>query len=349
MRVAIVVVSLFAFLPNAIANDGKGPKKDLLPAKNEIVMTPGMRITATTPVGTITITAVDDLTRSYTWEGATRSVEMGRRARRWYGSLGLVYPGPGDHWDEHRGITRGVLEEGQQHFKSVEEAMTWIKSRDWMPHVYRDDGLVVGWDKTLPRKQLSVDVWQILVNGKKPERLPGSHDDKIVVETVRTETSPLVQAVRKDDLTAVEALLTGGSDPETKNSVGTPVLVMAAKRGSGAIVEALLKKGAEPNARDEAGSTALLEAVEAGRTAIVRILLAGGANVNSSHLKGLAKGYTPLITAVMSRKEDIVQLLIEKGADVKAASANGATALSWARLLNHEGLVRRLQKAGADK
>ena len=39
-------------------------------------MSPGMRITATTAVGTIAITAVDELTRSYTWDGATRAVEM---------------------------------------------------------------------------------------------------------------------------------------------------------------------------------------------------------------------------------------------------------------------------------
>ena len=50
--------------------------------------------------------------------------------------------------------------------------------------VYRDDGLMVGWYKDLPRKKLDVHVWQILIDGKKPTRLPGSQDDKIVVETV---------------------------------------------------------------------------------------------------------------------------------------------------------------------
>src|SRR5689334_5735778 len=46
------------------------------PTKIESVMTPGMTVRATTPVGTIEIKATDALTRSYTWEGATRSVEM---------------------------------------------------------------------------------------------------------------------------------------------------------------------------------------------------------------------------------------------------------------------------------
>jgi hypothetical protein len=45
------------------AGEGKAPK-------NETVMSPGMKIQATTSVGEIVVTAVDELTRSYTWEGA---------------------------------------------------------------------------------------------------------------------------------------------------------------------------------------------------------------------------------------------------------------------------------------
>ena len=97
---------------------------------------------------------------------------MSPRNERWYGSLGLIYPGPGSHWlPKHEGISRGVLEEGQQNFKNMEEAMIWLnKQKDIFPLVYSDDGLVVSYAKYLPREQLTVDVWQILINGKKPER-----------------------------------------------------------------------------------------------------------------------------------------------------------------------------------
>ena len=143
------------------------------PVKNEIVMSPGMTITARTSTGIITVRASQGLTRNYTWEGATRSVEMWPREERWYGSLGLYYPGPGDHWKEHNGITRGVVEEGQQHFKTTQEALRWLRARsqEWtppFPYVYTSNGLVVGWSKTLPRRQLNVEVWQIYINGKKP-------------------------------------------------------------------------------------------------------------------------------------------------------------------------------------
>lgn len=79
-------------------------------------MAPGMRITAKTAAGTIHIEATGPLTRAYTWEGATRSLEMEPRTDRWYNSLGLYFPGPGDHWPEHNGITRAVVEEGAKSY-----------------------------------------------------------------------------------------------------------------------------------------------------------------------------------------------------------------------------------------
>jgi hypothetical protein len=161
----------------SVRPDPKAKKIDLFPGAGEepngpvpkgteVAMTNGTRITAHTPSGTIAITAGPGRKRSYTWEGATRSVVMDARSERWYGSLGLYYPGPGDHWKPHRGITRGVVEEGQQHFKTIAEAMRWIREHRYLPLVYRNDGLAVGWSKTPERQQLNVEVWQIYVGGK---------------------------------------------------------------------------------------------------------------------------------------------------------------------------------------
>jgi len=148
----------------------------------ESVMIRGMRITAITPQGTILIYAGDNDVRTYIWDGTSRSVKMTPRKKRWYGSLGLYYPG-NEIWAEHNGISRGVFEEGQMHFDSDEEALGWIHSRTWMPHVYRNDGLVVGWWKNPPdSKTLKVDVWQIFIRGKKPSTLAGAQDGSIVVE-----------------------------------------------------------------------------------------------------------------------------------------------------------------------
>jgi len=150
--------------------------------KVESVMTHGVRITAITPQGSILVYAGEDYTRTYTWDGASRSVKLIPRKNRWYGSLGLYYPGQ-DTWEAHNGITRGVFNEGQMHFESSDEALGWIHSRTFMPHVYRNDGLVVGWYKNAPESPtLMVDIWQIYIRGAKPSSLPGAQDGAIVVE-----------------------------------------------------------------------------------------------------------------------------------------------------------------------
>ena len=144
------------------------------------------QITATTSVGTIRIASGRGLRRSYTWDGATRSVEMIPRTERWYGSLGIYYPGPGEHWFPHEGITRAVVEEGQQHFRSTQEAIAWLRARTWMPFVSTSDGLVVGWMKVPERKQLSVEVWQLYIAGSKPAHFPKASDG-----AVRLDSAPL--------------------------------------------------------------------------------------------------------------------------------------------------------------
>jgi hypothetical protein len=157
------------------------PHQVELPAKTEVVMQPGDVIEATTKSGSIKIVALDAICREYTWEGASRWVEMEPRRARWYGSLGLYFPGPGDHWAEHNGITRGVVDEGQQHFETMAAFEAWFKERSsyGMPFVWNDDGLVVGWDKYLPRSQLNVEVWQVYIAGQKPRGLPGSNNSAI--------------------------------------------------------------------------------------------------------------------------------------------------------------------------
>jgi hypothetical protein len=153
-----------------------------VPPGAEVVMAPGSALVALTPSGEIQVGAGQGLQRCYTWEGATRCVEMIPRKTRWLGSLGVYFPGPGHHWDDHKGISRAVVQEGQQHFQTIDQALAWIASqKKWIPVVYRNDGLLVGWSKEPERKQLNVEVWQLLVAGAKPSTLPGAEDQRISV------------------------------------------------------------------------------------------------------------------------------------------------------------------------
>ena len=184
--ILLVIGGLFVVFSNTgrgvvelITNLSKGDP--LVPVKNEIVMPPNSTIKATTKAGTIIIKSGKGLKRYYTWDGITRSVVMWPRSEKWYGSLGLYYPGLGSHWlPKHNGISRGVLEEGQQHFESVTEAMGWLKQcEQWYPTVYSDDGLVVWYAKNTSREQINVGVWQILIQGVKPRKLYGSSNNAI--------------------------------------------------------------------------------------------------------------------------------------------------------------------------
>ncbi len=103
---------------------------------SEIAMERGARILARTPVGEMIIEADSGLGRSFTWNGETRFAVLQPRPERWYGRLGIYYPGPGDHWEDHHGITRGVLEDSNLDFAGTDEARAWFRSRQGdMPHV----------------------------------------------------------------------------------------------------------------------------------------------------------------------------------------------------------------------
>lgn len=144
-------------------------------------MSPGDSITAVTRSGTITIRADDSLKRTYSWEGASRSARLWPRKARWYGGLGAYYPGPGSHWASVNGVTRGVLEEGQMHFATLYEALKWL-NMPWHKTagaVYNDSGLFVLFLKSPGREQISVDVFQVYIGGRKPNGIPGSQNGAI--------------------------------------------------------------------------------------------------------------------------------------------------------------------------
>ena len=149
----------------------------------EVVMTEGMEITAKTANGEVRVRAGSNFERFYTWDGETRSAKLWPRKHRWYGSLGIYYPGPGEHWKSNKGITRGVLDEGVLWFKTVDDAVNWIKRArsTGVDYVFTNDGLLIGFGKVPARKQVNIDVWQVMVAGEKPHSLPGSRNELMSV------------------------------------------------------------------------------------------------------------------------------------------------------------------------
>jgi hypothetical protein len=174
----------------------KEPEMGVMIGTNEMVMLPMSQITATTPVGTITITAGEGFRRCYSWEEATGCVNLDARNERWHGSLGAASYGTLQFWRDYQGVDRGVTDEGQHNFSTIDEFREWLLAEfgtvviNLVSPVYRDDGLLVGWLKGAGHGGLghggTLGVWveQIYINGRKPTKLPGSQNDKIVVKMV---------------------------------------------------------------------------------------------------------------------------------------------------------------------
>jgi hypothetical protein len=157
--------------------------------EQEMVMNKGMKIAAATTNGKIEISAEDSFIRTYSWGSCVRTQTLFPRKKRWYGSLGAYFPGPNPSWKLCEGIDGSLLEEGQMHFNTVDEAMLWINSGSKFEKgtsVYNNDGLLVNFSKSIhPSGEtgiLKVNVWQIYINGSKPNGLNGSDDSKITIE-----------------------------------------------------------------------------------------------------------------------------------------------------------------------
>ena len=91
---------------------------------------------------------------------------------------------------------------------------------------------------------------------------------------------------------------------------------------------------------------------ENGSPQTVRRLIADGADVNTKrwflgvdhlppdHPQQTRVKWTPLMVASHAGHEELVQLLIEAGADLEYQDEQGTTALIWAVIHRHSGIVR---------
>jgi len=154
--------------------------------KPEIVMTPGMIISAKTSYGSIKIQALKGYRRSYEWGGCKKEITLQVREERWLGQKGLFYPAPGLTWLWGcEGIHRASLEESMLDFGSESEFHDWVNAYKGMAYVYRNDGLMVAFRTR--GELLIVAVHQVLIAGQKPLSLEGGTDDAISVDMLPPE------------------------------------------------------------------------------------------------------------------------------------------------------------------
>lgn len=115
--------------------------------------------------------------RTYLWDECSFQEELGSRPFIWNGSLGRRVSRERS-WSACGGIVRVVSEEGVRHFEDAETALRWLRAKaSWADelfdeggHAVSEDGLVLVWAKDREEGQLNVDIWQVYIRGRKPER-----------------------------------------------------------------------------------------------------------------------------------------------------------------------------------
>ena len=144
-------------------------------------MPEGMSIVIKSDNGELLIKAGRKTNRSYTWNGETISADLIPRLERWYGALGLYHP----HLrPPHENVVHMIVQEYEKNFDSLDDALKWIKEHNDPDCIYRDDGLFTRFSRkeSIDGKiVINILLIQILNDGKKPTKIPGSQNNKIRV------------------------------------------------------------------------------------------------------------------------------------------------------------------------
>jgi ankyrin repeat protein len=187
---------------------------------------------------------------------------------------------------------------------------------------------------------------------------------KLMGSASQIPPDPLFVAARQGDISQLETLLMGGSDPNMRDSDGgTPLMAACEGERNTAIVRSgslrmtptsgpgnpdavrmLMSHGADPNLVDEWGSSALWFASRYDRERSVAILLDNGGDPN------LTKNgrVSPLSSAAEQGHLGVVKRLLKAGSNIDSRDKGGQTPLIAASYNGHVEIVIALLDAGAD-
>ncbi|KAH0528099.1 hypothetical protein TsFJ059_003003 [Trichoderma semiorbis] len=181
------------------------------------------------------------------------------------------------------------------------------------------------------------------------------HGDKLRIEIllrrgyhlegsdVYTQT-PLVSAIKENQIVAAELLFDRGADPNLRGSDERAPLSWAVELGHSAIVQLLLDKGADPNVKDSTRRTPLSVAAEKGYTDIIQLLLDKGADPTVEDFNKR----TPLSVAAERGHATIFQLLLDKGVDPNLEGPDKRTPLLLAVEMGRVAIVQLLLDKGVE-
>ncbi len=163
-----------------------------------------------------------------------------------------------------------------------------------------------------------------------------------------TGATPLLVATHGNKIEAAGALIEAGANVNAKDNIEDSPYLYAGARGHLEILKLAIAHGADLKSINRYGGTALIPASERGHVETVRTLIAAGVDVD--HVNKL--GWTALLEAIIlgdggERHQRIVSLLINTGANVDLADGDGVTPLRHARDRGFKQIEKLLLAAGA--
>ena len=155
----------------------------------------------------------------------------------------------------------------------------------------------------------------------------------------------VADAVEKQDVGAVRALIAQNADVNFAQADGTTALMWAVRQDDVELVDRLLRAGAKIKAANRYDITALYLACLNANPAMIEKLLKAGADANAIG----PEGETALMTVAHTGNVDAAKVLLAHGAKVDARESwRGQTALMWAAAQSHPAMVAELAAHGAD-
>ena len=173
--------------------------------------------------------------------------------------------------------------------------------------------------------------------------------------------SAALMSVARGDLGTLKKLIEWGIDLNQYNNDQITPIMLAAKQGDREIVEVLLEGNADPSYANDKGESAHSLALDSGRQ-LVALMIAEASVLRKLHsfdedahevmIDNIKKGaylniqshsgWTPLIYAAEKGNVTAVTELMSLNANANHAESDGWTALHFASLNGHEGVVNAL-------
>jgi ankyrin repeat protein len=157
----------------------------------------------------------------------------------------------------------------------------------------------------------------------------------------------LIDAVKRADRVAVQALLEKRVDVNAAEPDGMTALHWAAQRGDVDITRLLIRGGADVDKTTRYGIRPLYLAASGGHVTVIEALVEAGTDVNAT----TPQGVTSLMMAARVGKLDGLDALLVHGGQSRVnaqESWRGQSALMWAAGEGHAAAITRLAEAGAD-